>query len=400
MAEGFLDSRNRGVQITDTLARPSFIQTNRDKAIIKSAAKIPNQNIVSTKKTKKPPKSPILSTLSSKPKGSKLPINSLLTKVEPKSVIIVDRRDGEFKEIPPDNFSTNGEIVLTGEYDQNKITFDRFSLSEIQAFDDISFQFILQIADSKGIKYFTSKDFLAKLQSANKNNTPYLPLEALNPASIVRVDLRPSLNGLRQQRALEEKEGAFVIFNTYVDVAGAIDYKKLVEYIDWVVSKPPADYDNRIIPAEELGRWSITDAVKGGGVTNTGGGTADPEPEGGGEEPIIIVDPPEEEEPTEEEVIIDTDPDDDPEPFGPPTDVERVNIPGTITINDEVFEITPLPVEMAGGSTPSGEGDIGNPELGSTTSRGGVLGGGNYSNPQEAIENEYKYRTKKTQREL
>ena len=45
----------------------------------------------------------------------------------------------------------------------------------------------------------------------------------------------------------------------------------------------------------------------------------------------------------------------------------------------------------------SGEGAAGNQPLGKTTSSGGVLGGANYSNPQDAVENEWQYRTKVTE---
>src|SRR6056300_313776 len=257
--------------------RPNFIQTKKDKAIVRSFLPVPNQQIVSDSKSKKSIKKPPKSSFLTKPKNSTPKIlKPLQAKVKQKPVVIVDRADRELKQIPPDNFSTKGEIVLKGEYPQNEISFDRFSLSEIKAFDNISFQFILQIADNSGVKYFTSKNFLGKLQNANKRSEPYLPLEALNPASIVRVDLRQSLNGLDEQRILEQTDGANVSFNTYVDINGTIDYQRLVEYIDFIVSKPPEEYDNRIISAESLGKWTIDESAKYGNDGDTGGGTVIP----------------------------------------------------------------------------------------------------------------------------
>lgn len=47
-----------------------------------------------------------------------------------------------------------------------------------------------------------------------------------------------------------------------------------------------------------------------------------------------------------------------------------------------------------------GEGEMGNISIGSSTSRGGVLGGRNYSNPQDAIDNEFRFRTRVLTREL
>jgi hypothetical protein len=61
---------------------------------------------------------------------------------------------------------------------------------------------------------------------------------------------------------------------------------------------------------------------------------------------------------------------------------------------------TPLPLDIVGGSRVSGEGEQGSPQLGNTTTRGGVLGGGNFSNPQDAIENEFQFRTRINTRQL
>jgi hypothetical protein len=78
---------------------------------------------------------------------------------------------------------------------------------------------------------------------------------------------------------------------------------------------------------------------------------------------------------------------------------DRVDINPFIFIGDREFIVTPLPLDIVGGSPISGEGGRENPQLGSSTSRGGVLGGANYSNPQTAIENEWRYRTRITNRE-
>jgi hypothetical protein len=84
----------------------------------------------------------------------------------------------------------------------------------------------------------------------------------------------------------------------------------------------------------------------------------------------------------------------------PITDVFRVDIPNIIFIDNEPFPVTPLPLDIVGGSPISGEGSRANPQRGSSTSRGGVLGGGNYSNPRDAIDNEFRFRDRITEREL
>jgi N-glycosylase/DNA lyase len=85
----------------------------------------------------------------------------------------------------------------------------------------------------------------------------------------------------------------------------------------------------------------------------------------------------------------------------PPTPIfdERVNIKNEIVVDGKTFEITPLPVELAGGSPISGEGAQGNQPIGNRTSNSQPLGSGEFSNPQDAIEKEYLFRTKNLTRE-
>jgi hypothetical protein len=87
-----------------------------------------------------------------------------------------------------------------------------------------------------------------------------------------------------------------------------------------------------------------------------------------------------------------------PDQYVPP-DVDRVDIPDRIIIDGEEFQITPLPKDIVGGSPVSGENAPGNPQLGESTQRGGVLGGQNFTNPQDAIQNEYQFRDRKNKNE-
>ena len=294
MAEGFFDRRGGGSNNTNnnliqlggrggTRTTSAFLdvlsrqkKTNKSKALdamLSPLSTISNDNpktnpsiVSSGKKDKLPPKL--------KP-GSSFSVgrpDTLQAQVQQKAVTIIDRAGNQLKTIQPDSFTKDGKIVLNGTYKVNTISFDRFSFSEIKAFNTVSFQFILKIVDNSGTKYFTSSDFKGKLQTSNKRNEPYLALQSLAPESVVVVDLRQSLNGLDEQKLLEQKEGVNVTYNTYVDTNGTIDYQKLVEYINWVVSKPPQEYDDRIIRAEDLGSWDIINA----GEEDTSEGNAEP----------------------------------------------------------------------------------------------------------------------------
>lgn len=75
-----------------------------------------------------------------------------------------------------------------------------------------------------------------------------------------------------------------------------------------------------------------------------------------------------------------------------PPDVPRVDIPTKVVVGGTEFEITPLPLDMVGGSKVSGEGDQGNQAPGSG-------GGSGYSSPLDEILNDYLTRPKNTQQE-
>ena len=81
---------------------------------------------------------------------------------------------------------------------------------------------------------------------------------------------------------------------------------------------------------------------------------------------------------------------------------DRVDIPSELIIDDQVFQITPLPLDIVGGSPVSGEGAQGSPTpgAGATSSPGQPLGNQEFSNPQDTIDNEFRYRTRIAIREL
>lgn len=282
MAEGFFDLRNRGVETNNVFTRPKFIQTKADKARL-AIGTDKQTRLVSDKKDKIPPSQPKRSKFLSKPKpklGEIPKVQPLIQKIFPKSVVVRDRDDSILKQIVPDEFKESpDDITLVGEYEKNQISFPKYTFEEIIASKEwnVSFQFVLKVIDNSGIRYFTSYDFKQKLLQTTNDNIPYLAVETLNPAAVVKIDLRPILNSLEEYSREEQKAGVLVDFNTFTDAAGTIDYQKLVEYIDWVVSKPPSNYEERFLSATYLGSWQIIDGVDyGEGVVPSGGGDATP----------------------------------------------------------------------------------------------------------------------------
>jgi len=182
-------------------------------------------------------------------------------------VAVVDRDTQQIQLLPPDDFKKYGKFLLEGNYSQNSVTFDKFSFDDISGLDTVKFEFILKLVNGSDIRYYTSTKTLTDLLQFNSNNSPYFSHESLKPSSVVTVDIGILLNLLSDQRAQELVDGTNVYYNLFLDtVTNVLDYVKLVEYIDWVVSKPPTNYDDRIIPAGNLGVWSSTDVIPANNV--------------------------------------------------------------------------------------------------------------------------------------
>lgn len=192
----------------------------------------------------------------------------------------------------------------------------------------------------------------------------------------------------------EEEANAYVRVNyTITSLSGVKDH------FDWMLTKGQTN----VRPPQQLASWEVLPVTfeQLTGISEDSFEVADlelpslpvtpdpqpttPPPTDIKVEPRVVIEPP-------ETIMIDG------SQLTPFTD--RVDINPFIFIGDDVFPVTPLPDEIAGGSPISGEGARENPQLGSSTSRGGVLGGANYSNPRTAVENEWRYRTRITQREL
>lgn len=74
-------------------------------------------------------------------------------------------------------------------------------------------------------------------------------------------------------------------------------------------------------------------------------------------------------------------------------------VPKPSIISIDFDQLNPLTIPIYFDNSIGGEGSRGNLQLGSSNSSGGVLGGRNFSNPEDAIENEFRFRTRITDRE-
>jgi hypothetical protein len=187
-------------------------------------------------------------------------------------------------------FDVVGDIILEGDYSQNKIETPKFNLN-IKTLDDVTFRFILSVKETisdSNPQLYTSSVFYNDLIKSYQENNPYMIMNAIKSEAIVAITYSEYLEQMEEFRTRElnvGKVGVVVQRNLFVDsnynlINGAVppaleanpspNIDDLVRYINWVVSKPSAVYDERLLNPTEIGSWNL--------VTPTGIETAPPPP--------------------------------------------------------------------------------------------------------------------------
>jgi hypothetical protein len=193
---------------------------------------------------------------------------------------LVKDEEGTPKQSTISKFNNSGFIRISGEYKQNFVDFPKIDISNIKIVDGTSFKFFLSIKetvnDANPILY-TSKPFYDELvYTYSQNNPYYVPAAAKVPAIVV-----VTLDGIKKKiEALHFSElnqtadnGVLVLKNVFANSnfnlgidPSVSDYRKavskptyniddIVRYVDWVVQKPEAKYEDRLIRGKKLGRW-------------------------------------------------------------------------------------------------------------------------------------------------
>jgi hypothetical protein len=186
------------------------------------------------------------------------------------------------------NFSITDDIDLQGTYPQNVVKYPKFTLNtNIKTLPDINFRFILSIKKDKSDsnpQLYTSNKFYNELASSYWENNPYMVANAIKSEAIVSVVYDDFVEKIKNFRLLENPVGVKVTQNIFVNFDtsenSTLNLEELVRYIDWVVTKPARNYDERILQPLFLGKWEIastppvdsTQPSSGGGRRPTGGG--------------------------------------------------------------------------------------------------------------------------------
>lgn len=185
--------------------------------------------------------------------------------------VVEKQRVGNFEEI--------AQIRIKGEYPQNYVDVPKYDLSKVNVLldQDIEFDFILCLKeglDSEPKLYASARFFQTLMKEYTADGSPFAVNDIIEEKNIVVIDVKPlkekveflrrkelSINLNRNEVAgqVEVRKNLFVYSNYDVGSDGVLianpsyDINELIKYITWVVSKPAANYDDRLIPVEELG---------------------------------------------------------------------------------------------------------------------------------------------------
>jgi len=195
---------------------------------------------------------------------------------------IVEDIDGTPISIRIADFRKNGYIRLTGSYPKrNYKDFVTYDLSFVRTLDDISLDFFLSIKedinDANPIVY-TSKSFYDELLKTYQEENPYLVANYVKQEFIISIILDQYKAKLEEMRGYELSlpiqelfDGGIAISknvfmnsnytpnsNGELEANPTYDLDELVRYIDWVVTKPSPNYDERLLDAKSIGEWAPT----------------------------------------------------------------------------------------------------------------------------------------------
>lgn len=197
---------------------------------------------------------------------------------------------------------TSGDSVLYGLYPEtNQIPFYLPNLNAVRVIDNVIFRFILKVkkySSDEYPSYFSGFDFYRDLESSIEAGNPYFINTAIKSSFMIEYDLSESLRYFKELQIKQNELGLVLLQNNFlkfisvdliqeiasisesdlalgtnkenfdfvnelqtnpyielIDEDGIyVDYRLLVQYIDWVLQSPNLDdLDNgSVLPAEQL----------------------------------------------------------------------------------------------------------------------------------------------------
>ena len=191
-----------------------------------------------------------------------------------RSVRTVEDDSDDIVYVKVSDFIESGQIRLTGRYSQNFVDVPKYDLTKINVLDDISLKFLVAIKETKTSAesvFFTSKVFYDELIKSYSEENPYFTNSVITQEKVVVItlaDVKDLISDLhiRELNTFLSKEPVIVIKNLFeysnygtdpnFEPNPTYELSELVRYIDWVVSKPSANYNERLLDPTEIGEWT------------------------------------------------------------------------------------------------------------------------------------------------
>ena len=152
------------------------------------------------------------------------------------------------------------KIRLQGVYPQNSLFFDKVSLDEkIITVPNTEINFVVKIIYDGEIVLFTSPTLLKKLQATYQGSNPYYVLSRLS--EVVEIDIEPYVLQILNDTILEKQLDVTMNLNLFVRLDSEsniidLDLNKLIEYINWVVSKPSRSIESDVLDVNEISDYT------------------------------------------------------------------------------------------------------------------------------------------------
>ena len=156
-------------------------------------------------------------------------------------------------------FVRNNGNVNSAEYRYNSIIFDKpdLSLDNVVVVPKTSFSFVLCVKATSSDtipKYYTSDQFYKKLKSSASDGNPYFIGRALDKQFLIEYNLEECIKIVKDLLKNETDNNVTLGNHIFIKSDNSIDYNKLVQYIDWLVSSvsPNDSLNGGVLKVEQL----------------------------------------------------------------------------------------------------------------------------------------------------
>lgn len=165
------------------------------------------------------------------------------------------------------NYKKSSDTLFTlfGNYNQNKLNFDIKSFSDIIVVPNTTFNFLLLIKtnDDDNGQLYTSSRFFKLMEEAFNTVNPYFLQFIRKNELVIELNLSEIISLYETFEELEERDKVTVLKNVFFEITDdennpyTINFIKLVEYIDWVVSEVDPNQKDGVLDVKTIAEYIV-----------------------------------------------------------------------------------------------------------------------------------------------